>query len=260
MRSKFYQNLLISFSLLTFSCASMSQEMVSHVDDFTAKFNIIHDEDVVGKAVQTLTNLPDGSVKFTYKTDIKWLIFSDHRNEVTTNKIVNGLVIPLSYKSTREGTGKDKSYEWLYDATAKTATNVKKKNKVKNIDWPKGLQSKLSYHLQSRLNLINNKKEFNFKALSTSAKIREYNYEYIGKEELMLPYGIIDAIKLRRKKPGSKQVTYAWFAPSLNFMMVKLHQIESNFQQFQAQLVSFDPPAKPLQQSEDQAEEEAEER
>lgn len=244
MRSKFYINLLTSISLFTFSGNSISQEVVSHVDDFTAKFNIIHDDDIVGKAVQTLQNLPDGSVKFTYKTDIEWLIFSDHRNEITTNKIVDGLVIPLSYKSTREGTGKDKFYEWIYDASAKTATNVKKNNKVKNIDWPKGLQSKLSYHLQSRLNLINNKKDFNFKTLSSSAKIKEYKYEYIGKEELMLPYGVIEAIKLRRKKPNSKQVTYAWFAPSLNYMMVKLHQIESSFQQFQAQLVSFEPPLK----------------
>ncbi|OUS32182.1 hypothetical protein A9Q98_01910 [Thalassotalea sp. 42_200_T64] len=244
MRSKLLSPVIIGLGLSYFSQAAVANEMVSHIDDFTAKYNIVHDGDIVGKAVRTLKNLPDGSFDFNYKTDIEWLIFSDHRREITTNKIVNGQVIPLTYKSDREGTGKDKFYEWQFDADNKTAYNVKKNNKPMKGEWVDGLQSKLSYHLQSRINLINKKKDFNFKALSSSGKVSSYHYEYLGTEELLLPYGVLDTVKLKRKKPGSKRVTYAWFAPELNYMMVKLHQIESSFQQFQAELVSVDPDVK----------------
>ena len=239
MGSKFLNCALISSVLFcSTSVFSAGSQPISHINDFTANYNIVHDGDNVGKAVRTLKNLADGSIEFNYKTDIEWMIFSDHRREITTNKIVDGKVLPLTYRSDREGTGKDKFYRWTFDHANKTAYNVKKKNKPMKGEWVDGLQSKLSYHLQSRLNLINGVKEFKFNALSTSGGVRTYNYEYIGKESLMLPYGNIDAIKLKRKKPDSKQVTYAWFAPELNYLMVKLHQIESDFQQFQAVLVS----------------------
>lgn len=243
MNSKLLSPLFYGLFLACFSNSLTAAEPtspVSSIPDFTAKYNIVHDGDIVGKAERTLKNLPDGSFNFNYKTDIEWLIFSDHRREITTNKIVNGKVLPLTYKSDREGTGKDKYYHWQFDHTNKTAYNLKKKKKPMKGEWVDGLQSKLSYHLQSRLNLINGVKNFNFEALSTSGGTSSYNYEYIGKEELMLPFGVIDAIKLRRKKPNTKQVTYAWFAPKLNYLMVKLHQIESDFKQFHAELVSIE--------------------
>ncbi|QBY05606.1 DUF3108 domain-containing protein [Thalassotalea sp. HSM 43] len=235
MGSKFLSTLVITSSL-AMSSAFAEQAPVSFIPDFTANYNIVHDGDIVGKAKRVLKNLPDGTVEFSYKTDIEWMIFSDHRKEFTTNRIVDGQVIPLSYKSDREGTGKDKYYHWSFDQEKSQAINLLKK-KTKDIEWPDGLQSKLSYHLQSRFNLINDVKDFKFKTLSTSGKVKDYNYEYVGKEELMLPYGVVDTVKLVRRKPGSKQTTYAWFAPKLNYLMVKLHQIDGSFQQFQAELV-----------------------
>ena len=241
MGSKFLSTALITTTLFCSTSSIAAQpQAISQINDFTAKYNIIHDGDIVGKAERTLKNLDDGSIQFNYKTDIEWMIFSDHRREITTNKIVDGKVLPRTYRSDREGTGKDKYYRWTFDHANKTAYNVKRKNKPMKGEWVEGLQSKLSYHLQSRLNLINGVKSFEFNALSTSGGVRDYNYEYIGKESLMLPFGNIDAIKLKRKKPDSKQVTYAWFAPELNYLMVKLHQIESDFQQFKAVLVSVE--------------------
>ncbi|MEW6998644.1 DUF3108 domain-containing protein [Colwelliaceae bacterium BS250] len=231
-------------ALTSYSQATEPTKVISKIDDFTAKYNIVHSGDIVGKAERRLKNLADGSIEFSYKTDIEWLIFSDHRREDTVNTVVDGVIIPKSYKSAREGTGKDKYYHWSFDVDAQTATNLKKKKpQIKQLDWPAGLQSKLSYHLQSRFNLINNRNNFSFEVLSTSGKIGNYTYEYIGKENIMTPYGNIDAIKLKRKKPGKKQVTYVWFAPELNYLMVKLHQIESDFKQFHAELLSFEPSA-----------------
>lgn len=231
--------LLITLNLLPF--LSMANDTVSTIDDFTAHYNVVHDGDIIGKAKRTLTNTENGQIEFSYQTDIKWFIFSDHRKEKTITTVENGVVIPLSYQSIREGTGKDKQYHWQYNATDKTATNLRKKTpKAKPIDWPEGLQSKLSYHLQSRFNLINGNKDFDFTVITTSGRIKSYHYEYLGKEQLMLPYGVIETVKLKRQKTNSKKITYVWFAPSLNYLMVKLYQVESSFKQIHAELVSVE--------------------
>ncbi len=222
-------------------CLNGYAETTPLIADFKAKYNIIHDSDIVGKAHRTLKNLDDGSIEFSYKTDIEWFIFDDKRHEVTVNKLENNQLIPLSYKSDREGTGKNKYYHWQFDPENKTVTNLKKKKpKPQSIDWPEGLQSRLSYHLQSRINLITGNKSFNFKVMSNSAKVKNYHYEYLGEEDIIVPFGVLNAVKLKRQKPDSKKITYVWFAPSLNYLMVKLYQVESDFKQIHAELVSVE--------------------
>ena len=239
MAKLFTKTILYVVSAFALTAHAESTPVVNTIDDFTAKYNIVHGGDIKGKAVRKLKTRDNGDIEFSYRTDIEWMIFSDHRNEETVNQVVDGVVIPKLYISSREGTGSDKYYGWSYDYAKKTATNLKKKKpKPQEVEWPEGLQSKLSFHLQSRFNLINNRKNFNFEVISTNGKIKNYNFEYIGKEDLMLPYGNIEAIKLKRKKPDSKQVTYVWFAPSLNYLMVKLYLYESDFKQFHAELVS----------------------
>ncbi len=45
---------------------------------------------------------------------------------------MNNQVIPFSYDYQREGTGRDKYYQWQYDLVAKTAIDLKndKKNQL----------------------------------------------------------------------------------------------------------------------------------
>ena len=54
----------------------------------------------------------------------------------------------------------------------------------------------------------------------------------------MLPYGLVKTIRLKREVIEKKRVTYAWFAPELDYLLVKLHQIKGDVEQFEAQLQS----------------------
>ena len=55
----------------------------------------------------------------------------------------------------------------------------------------------------------------------------------------MLPYGLVKAIRLKREVVDKKRVTYAWFAPELNYLLVKLYQVKGGVEQFEAQLTSI---------------------
>lgn len=207
------------------------------IPPYRATYTLLHKSDPVGTAIRQLSYLDDNKIKYHYETEISWLIFSDKRSETAIIKIENKQVIPLSYDYQREGTGRDKYYQWQYDLAGKTATDVKNNKKI-TLDFTDGLLDKLSYHLQNRIDLINSpeQKRFIYPVISTRGSVKNYQYLYDGKEELMLPFGLVKTIRLKREIVEKKRVTYVWFAPELNYLMVKLYQVKAGAEQFEAQL------------------------
>lgn len=219
----------------------VNEESPKIVPAFKAHYTLLHKGDPVGKAVRELSYQEQGKATYHYHTDLKWLIFSDKRSETSKIIVQKNQVIPQHYVYSREGTGRDKSYEWRYDITNKKAQDIKKDRQI-TLNIAEGLQDKLSYHLQHRLSLIENPKQkrFSYPVISTSGSIKDYVYQYDGEEELMLPYGLVKTIRLKREVTAKKRVTYAWFAPELNYLLVKLYQVKAGAEQFEAQLSSID--------------------
>ncbi len=230
----------MSLALIVPIAAAETTSTPPLIKSFSAKYNVLHKSKPVGTGTRELSYLDSGLAKYSYHTNIEWLIFSDTRSETTIVNVDGAKVTPTHYTFKREGTGKDKYYEWQYDVDSKTAKDIKKK-RVKSIEFPENIQDKLSYHFQNRLNLINNPKQqhFVYPVISTSGKIKNYVYQYDGEEELMLPYGLVKTIRLKREVVDKKRVTYAWFAPELNYLLVKLYQIKGGVEQFEAQLTDL---------------------
>ena len=205
--------------------------------EFSAQYTVLHKSDPIGKATRELKYQEDGSVIYHYKTHVEWLIFSQTRSETSILTINNNEVIPKHYTYTREGTGSDKRYEWRYDQAQGQAKDIERK-KDHHIDFSTNLQDKLSYHLQHRLNLMSNDKEarYVYPVISTSGSIKDYVYQYNGEEELILPYGLIKTIRFKREVKEKERVTYAWYAPELDYLLVKLYQVKAGAEQFEAQL------------------------
>ena len=208
---------------------------------FTAKYSLIRKSDPLGTGIRRLAYQDNGQAYYSYHTDIDWLIFSDTRTETSTISVNGNKIVPLQYSYKREGTGRDKHYEWHYNADENTAYNVKTEKNV-DVDFTQNIQDPLSYHLQHRINMINNptQKHFVYPVIKTSGSIKNYVYEYDGEEELMLPYGLVKTIRLKREVIEKKRITYTWFAPELNYLLVKLYQSKSGVQQFEAQLTSLE--------------------
>ena len=250
MLKPLYQSILLT-SISSFTCAgsmlavdsSISTTNTHHsiISPFKAEYSIIHKSKEVGKGIRQLEKLTDNTYRYSYKTDIEWLIFDDKRTENSIVKLVNNTVIPTHYTYSREGTGRDKYYEWTYDIVNNTAKNIKE-DKLVSIEFTENIQDSLSYHLQHRLNLIQNPKQkhFIYPVIKSSGATRNYVYEYDGEEQIMLPYGLVNTIKLKREVIEKKRTTYAWFAPELNYLLVKLYQVKGGVEQFEAQLTSIE--------------------
>lgn len=233
----------LALALLT-PCISVTAEEVSNNNDimvkpFTAEYTILRKSDPIGTGIRQLEHLGNNKLRYTYHSELNWLIFSDDRVEESIVKIENDHIFPVHYFYERTGTGKDKKFEWEYDHKANTALDVEK-GKKHQISFPDNLQDSLSYHLQHRLNLINNpeQKHFVYPVIKSSGKIKNYVYQYDGEEEIMLPYGLVKTIRLKREVVEKQRVTYAWFAPELNYLLVKLYQTKGGVEQLEAQLKS----------------------
>ncbi|WP_448213393.1 DUF3108 domain-containing protein [Colwellia sp. MEBiC06753] len=211
------------------------------IKPFTATYSILHKSKPVGTGTRTFEYLPDGKGKYSYSTDIEWLIFSDKRSETSIFYLDDGKVTPYHYIFEREGTGKDKYYEWQYDIENNIAKDIDRK-RTKKVNFPVNIQDKLSYHFQNRLHLIAHPKQehFVYPVISTSGSIKNTVYQYDGEEDLMLPYGVVKTIRLKREVIDKERITYAWFAPELNYLLVKLYQIKGNVEQFEAQLTAVE--------------------
>jgi hypothetical protein len=238
---KFPLLFLLTFLLLTrsFSLVAATNQTDSKqtIPEFSAQYTVLHKTDPVGTATRELSYQEDGSINYHYKTDVEWLIFSQIRSETSTLTIANNKVTPQHYVYTREGTGRDKRYEWSYDAVKGKAKDIERK-RDHQVDFSNNLQDKLSYHLQHRLNLIVDASQtrYTYPVINTSGSIKDYAYQYDGEEELVLPCGLIKAIRFKREVKEKERGTYAWFAPKLNYLLVKLYQTNSWAEQFEAQL------------------------
>jgi len=210
---------------------------VHNFPEFSAQYTVLHKSDPVGTAKRELSYQADGSINYHYETYVEWLIFSQTRSETSILTIDNNQVTPQHYTYTREGTGKDKRYEWRYDAANNKAKDIERE-RDHIVEFSNNLQDKLSYHLQHRLNLIQDAKhkEYVYSVINTSGTVKDYIYQYDGEEELILPYGLIKAIRFKREIKEKERVTYAWFAPELNYLLVKLYQTKAGNEQFEAQL------------------------
>lgn len=228
---------ILMASQMSFAQPEQAAPPSSQLTPFKAKYILLHKKDEVGFANRSLIKLADGSYQFSYETDLEWFIFSDYRMEISKLTIENGVAQPNEYQFVRRGTGKDKKYHLTFDKNQSTTTNVIK-NKTQKVEWVEKVQDKLSYLLQARLNLKNNVTDYNFSVFNRDGNIdlNRYQFEVVGEEDLILPYGIIKTVKVKREIPDKKKATYAWFAPELDYLLVKLYHQKGGFEQFEAQL------------------------
>jgi hypothetical protein len=250
---------LLSISLATYTVSSVftsisanaapsSSEVASkaQLKPYIARYKLFRSGQEHGTAERELTIL-NSMYKLRYKSSIKWLIFSDNRTQSSEFKIHDQQVRPITYRMERTGTGPDRSYEVGFDRKNHKLLINKNKRKKHNRDetddpvvWNDNWLDPISYQQQLFLDLKQGKKSFDYHFINRKGKEREYKFKVIGEELLTLPYGNIKAIKIARVYgEDSDRQTFAWFAPELNYALVRIWKSKSGTEQFDIQLTEL---------------------
>ncbi len=206
---------------------------------FSAEYEVFRSGEKHGSAKRYL-KVTDNGYELGYHSNISWLIFDDEREERSLFTVENGQIRSNHYLMKRSGSGTNRHYELTLDRLQKTL-KVGKKQKLQQIEWNDNWLDSLSYHSQIVLDIQAGKTDFVYQVLNRDGNSREYKYKVTTEELLSLPFGKIKALRIERYGQSPDKQVFAWVAPELDYMLVRLWQAEDNVEQFDVQLLRINP-------------------
>lgn len=220
---KFVSKFLVLLSVaLSWSLTASAAEKIM-LKPFSASYEINWKSGISlsGNTVRKLSTNENGDWSFESKASAMFAsVF-----ESTQFKWQNNQIIPLKYHFKQSVLGKkriaDVSFDW---------EQLKVTNTVEDKPWKmpisEGVQDKLSYQLLLQQDLARGLEEFNY-SVADGGKLKQYKFVVDGKEIVEAPIGSYEAIRIKRLRDAKKnRETFIWFAPELDYQIIKLHQIE----------------------------------
>lgn len=228
---------LLSISLilgLTFGANNPAYADTEQLVGFEADYNVYRFDRNLGRAKLSLKVDENNLYRLDYYSKVSAFFLSDIRSETSFFSFSNSQLHPHTYAYSRSGTGSNKSIRIHFDA-------VKSKviiNQAQPIEWTGQLDNQL-YRLDVQLKLASGKREFEYDIVNNRGELRHYELKVVGKEQLDLPFGMIEGIKVKILRKNSSRETIAWFSPQLNYQLVKLKQYKDGDEQGEIRLKYF---------------------
>lgn len=227
--------LSVSLTLvLTFGANNHAYADTEQLIDFEAEYTVYRFGRSLGKAKLSLKTEEDNLYRLDYYSKVSAFFLSDVRSETSVFSFKDNQLHPSTYAYSRSGTGSNKSTKIHFDAKNSKVTI----NQAQPIDWLGHLDNQL-YRLDVQLKLASGKREFIYDIINNRGQLRHYKLKVVGKEQLDLPFGMIEGIKVKIERNNSSRETIAWFSPQLNYQLVKLQQFKDGDEQGEIRLKHF---------------------
>lgn len=204
------------------------------INEFEAQYKAFQFGKELGTASLKLEWLGRSQYRLSYQSKVSVFFLSDKRKEVSLFSLADNIITPYKYTYERTGFGSDKELT----AEFNRQQNTIRINKETSLDWQQQFDNQL-YRLDIQFQLAKGKKEFSYDIINSRGELRHYNLLVLGKEQLDLPYDMLEGIKVKIMRETTKRETYAWFAPSLNYQLVRLQQFKEGEEQGDIQLSSY---------------------
>jgi len=201
---------------------------------FDAEYVVYRFNRSLGKAKLNLKSDEKNQYRLDYYSKVSAFFLSDIRSETSFFSYNNAQLHPLTYSYSRSGTGSNKSTKIQFNAEKSTVTI----NQAQPIEWAGQLDNQL-YRLDVQLKLASGKLEFDYNVVNNRGELRHYELKVVGKEQLDLPFGMLEGIKVKITRNNSSRETIAWFSPQLNYQLVKLKQFKDGDEQGEIRLKYF---------------------
>jgi len=111
------------------------------------------------------------------------------------------------------------------------------KQKPWDVKLPGNVQSKLSYQLAMRQDLINGKKKLNY-LVADDGELEQYNFKILGEEVLDTALGRLKTIKIVKVTGSPHRRLTLWAAKDLNYLLVKITEFKDGKEKASALITS----------------------
>lgn len=192
-------------------------------------------------ATRSLQKLSDNTMELRFAAK-SWLAQIEEVSRFNWDQ--QGQLIPQKYHYLRSGLGRDREaildFDWQ---SRKVVNNVQKKPWTMKL--PQAALDKLSYQLQLRHDLLNNKQDMHYK-VADGGRLKTYQFEVLGKETLHTPVGQLQTTKVKRIRENAKRTTHLWLANDWNHLVVKIRQTEKDGKHYEINLASAELNGEPV--------------
>lgn len=196
---------------------------------FEARYKAYRNGSELGFAEMRLTKLPEENrYQLFYKSEVSMFFLSDERAETSEFNLDGSNIVPQTYQYVRTGTGRDKKLDLVFDAEKQKIVINGKNNDP--INWQGEWDNQL-YRFDLQRQLAQGETSAQYKLLNYRGQMKQYGFEVLGEETLDLPYGKIKAIKVKTIRENKKRETFSWFAPDLDYVLVRLQQFKKGKEQ-----------------------------
>ncbi|MNJ55794.1 hypothetical protein D3C77_513120 [compost metagenome] len=100
-----------------------------------------------------------------------------------------------------------------------------------------GLLDRSTFQLALQQDVAEGKTSMSYQVLDGN-DIDTYDFRVLGEEAVRTRTGVVDALKVERVRDPTKsrRKTITWFAKDWNYLLVRLHQVESDGKEYQIML------------------------
>jgi hypothetical protein len=177
-------------------------------------------------ASSTVELLRSGADTYTYSSvnsarGLFRMAFPDALTQISTFKIVDGRVLPQTFRGTDE---KERPIDLNFDWQKKRVSGVAKGRDV-DLELPDGAQDAMSLQIASLRNLASG----NLKGtvwMIDATKLKEYELHLEGNARIETALGELDTVIYTSKRQNSESFTRTWVAPALGYLPVRAERID----------------------------------
>ncbi|MEX0605179.1 DUF3108 domain-containing protein [Marinobacter sp.] len=189
-----------------------------------------------GSAVRSLEPQSDGTWLYRFDVDS----FIADIEESLSFRWENNQVIPLHYRYKLSGfmiRNRERSIE--FNQEAQTVSGHFEGDKFR-MDLKKNALDPLGYQLQLMLDLKAGRRELTY-SVTDEGDYDEHRFAVLGEESLKTALGELNTIKAEKVRDSdSKRETLMWFAPELDYLLVRLVQVESDGTRYEIEIKEAD--------------------
>ena len=228
------------FVLAALSLSAQAIELKPFTASYTADWKQLP---ISGTAERSLKRLDDQRWQLSFEAAM--LVAS--LTEESTFRLENNSFLPLTYRLNRSGLGKSKKVEQDFDWTEKQVIGNDRGESVR-LPLNRGLQDKSTYQLELQFAVAAGQKSMSYQVVDGD-EIETYDFRVLGSERVRTKAGLIDAIKVERVRDPtkSKRKTVLWFAKDWDYLLVRLHQAETDGKEYQIMLKDGTVDGKPVE-------------
>lgn len=202
---------------------------------FTAEYDLIRDDDIVGQSTISLVAQNNGDWLFTTDSRASLYFMSFTDREQSRLRWLDNKPQPLYFEKFRKRPGKTETVKQTFDWQQQLDHGTRGKKSWSSPLQP-GTQDLQSHLLALQLDLRAGKRDLHY-PVSKHGRVRDYHYQ-VTKEELQeTALGKLPTLRVERiRDADDNRQTITWFAPSLDFIPVRIQQYEDGELQGDMQL------------------------